>query len=198
MSELINTLLKYVSTALLLVPMTAMPAAAQGTPGTPETLGRIIGPETETVVAAIYPQSREISMTQGSAISYTVYAPEQVVNLADVSVGDHILGTYSASVEGDIREPTQADLETPWQVLQEGVISYRDGMLQVDEPRVIQAVVTIAGIDKSGGVFIAWDSRRRPYFLAHVEAEKLAALAVHQQVVVVFSEAMAITFNKQR
>ena len=196
-NTLLNTRLLSIF-ALLLSPLMVTSATAQGTPGTPQSLGRIIGPEIETVVARIDQQTREISLAQGSAIIYTVYAPEQVVNIMDVEVGDRVLGTYSASVEGDIREPTREDMTRPWQVLEEGVLSEQDGVVQVEQPRVIQAVVTVGGIDKSSGVLIARDYRRIPYFIAHVEAEKLAELSVDQRVVVVFSEAMATSFRKLR
>mgnify|MGYP003670794739 FL=1 len=174
-------------------------ATAQGTPGTPQSLGRIIGPENDTVVTRIDQQTREITLALDSAITHTVYLPEQVVkDLTELKVGDRVLGTYSASVEGDIREPTNEDMLTPWQVLEEGVLSERDGVLQVEHPRIIQAVVTVGGIDRSSGVLIVWDYRRFPHFIAHVEAEKLADLSVDQRVVVVFSQAMATTFRMPR
>lgn len=176
----------------------ALSATAQGTPGTPQSLGRIIGPETEAVVARVDEQTREIGLIQDSVIMYTVYAPEQVVNLMDVEVGDRVLGTYSASVEGDIREPTREEMARPWQILEEGILIEQDGVVQVEQPRVIQAVVTVGGIDKSSGVLIARDYRRIPYFIAHVEAEKLAELSVDQRVLVVFSEAMATSFQTLR
>jgi hypothetical protein len=196
-NKLLHTLLKSVCAALpgLLIAMTAI---AQGTPGTPQSLGRIISPAVETVVVRVDQKSREITLSEGSTITYTVYAPEQVVNIMDVKPGDRVLGTYSASVEGDIRAAGSEDMATPWQVLEEGVLSERDGVIQVEQPRVIQAVLAVLGTNRSAGVLIGSDSRGFSYFIAHVEPDKLVDLSVGQRVVVVFSEAMVTSFQKLR
>tara|TARA_R110002124_G_scaffold61822_3_gene169163 strand:- start:15410 stop:15994 length:585 start_codon:yes stop_codon:yes gene_type:complete len=187
-----NVLSHFIHIALITLLVSALPATAEEDT---ETLGRTVGAELEADVAAIDTQTREITLSNGM-LGFTVYAPEGVVDLANISVGDRVKGTYSASVEVELRAPTEAELAKPWEVLEEGAVTGEADDRAVEAARLVRAVVTIAALDKTKGLVVVTDSRGYMHFIDGVETDKMANLAVSQQVVIVFTESMVVTIEK--
>ncbi|MCB1703404.1 MAG: hypothetical protein KDI17_01010 [Halioglobus sp.] len=182
--------------AMLTLLVAALPATAQQSAADSESLGRAVGAELEAEVSAIDTTTREITLSSGM-FSFTVYAPEGVVDLAAISVGDRVVGTYSAAVEVELRAPTEAELASPWEVLAEGAVTGDAGNRSVETARLVRAVVTVAALDKAKGLVVVTDSRGFMHFIGDVEPEKLADVAVAQQLVVVFTESMVVSIEKK-
>lgn len=107
---------------------------------------------------------------------------------------DRVTGTYFfATLKADLRAPTDEELANPWEVVEEGGASGES----IDAARLVRAVATVLAIDKTKGAIVITDSRDMTHFIANVEPEKLAALTVGQKVVVVFTEAMAVSLEKK-
>ncbi len=196
MNANMNKLLNTISVALITLLASVLPVSAQDAVGETDALSRTVGLETAAVIVAIDQQTREITLNSGM-FQFMVYAPERVINLADINVGDSIVGTYSASVEVELRAPTEAELAEPWKVLEEGALTGEGDDLSVEKARLVRAVVTVAAVDTAKRIVVVTDSRGATHFISDVEPEKLTDLAVAQQIVVVFTESMAVTLEKK-
>jgi hypothetical protein len=191
-----NTLFSIFNAALISLLLSATSVIAQDAGGDTETLGRSVGVELDATVASVDAQTREISLSSG-IFKFTAYAPENIIDLSEISVGDRVTGTYSASVEAELRAPTDAELAAPWEVLEEGAVGGEGADISVEKVRMVRAVVTISGLDQAKGILVVEDSRGLMHFITGVEPEKMAGLAAAQQVVVVFTESMVVTLEKK-
>jgi hypothetical protein len=164
---------------------------------TAEAAGRAVALQFEAEVSAIDLQTREVSLKTQDGLLMTVTAPEAVIKLEEVSVGDRLLGTYVAALESELRAPTEAELAEPWVEVQGEAVS-RDGDTPgVDAARMVRAVVTIEAMDPDTGVVVLKDSRGKSHTVGAVEAEKMKNVSVGQKLVVVFTQAMALTLEKK-
>ncbi len=162
-----------------------------------ETKGRAMAIEIEAVVTAIDFQTREITLRGPDGLETTLVAPEKVMKLEDVSVGDRVVGTFYAALEGEVRTPTAEELAEPWVVLEGKSVSGDAAHPGVDAARVIRAVVTIEALNPATGVVIVKDSRGKAHSIGGVEPQKMDGVKVGQTAVVVFTQAMALTLEKQ-
>lgn len=179
---------------LLSLLVSASAVSAQEITGESETLSREVGSEIEAVVTAVDVKTREVALKSGF-FQFTVYAPEGVINLEDISVGDSVASAFSAAVEVELRAPTAAELAQPWEVLEEGALTGEGNDVSVEKARLVRAVVAVSVMDKAKGVIIVKDSRGMMHLIAHVEPEKLTDLNVGDKVVVLFTESIAVTFE---
>lgn len=197
MNFLKNLLTTTVKVRLLTFVLVAVPCAVQAAEETSETTGRTAAIETEGVVAAIDQQTREVSLRTVGGFIFTVVAPETAISLDDVSVGDRVAGTYTMSIEADLREPTEEELADPWTVLEEAVVTKDGDEVSVDKAQVVRAVVTVDGMQKENGIVVVTDSRGMVHFISDVESVKLADVKIGQKVVITFAQAMALTLEKK-
>ena len=74
--------------------------------------------EMEAEVTAIDLKTREVTLRGPDGVETTLLAPEKVIKLEDVSVGDRVVGTFFAALEGEVRAPTAEELAEPWVEMQ--------------------------------------------------------------------------------
>ena len=86
---------------------TLFPLALAAEEAAPEGGGRAMIMTVEAVVTDIDLENRQVSLQGPMGHPVTVTASEKVVKLEDVSVGDTLIATYMASLEGELREPTE-------------------------------------------------------------------------------------------
>ncbi len=157
--------------------------------------GRMVQVEAEAEVAAIDLETRQVSLKLPSGEIITVAAPEKVVKLEDVSVGDVVHAAYVAGIEGEVREPTEEELAEPWVVLQDAGAGMVEGQPTVGAARVIRAVCTVEGMNRLLGTATLMDSMGRVHVIGEVEPAKMEGVTLGQTVVVVFQEALAVTLE---
>jgi hypothetical protein len=104
--------------------------------------------------------------------------------------------TYLAALEGELREPTEEELAEPWLVLEDAGTSEDPGMPGVAGARVIRAVVTIEGMNREFGTVTVKDSRGKLHMIGDVEAEKMEGVTLGQTLVLVYTEAVAVSLEK--
>ena len=90
----------------------------RNTEETAETKGRAVAVEIEAEVTAIDLKTREVTLRGPDGVETTFHAPEKLVKLEDVSVGDRVVGTFFAALEGEMRTPTAEELAEPWVEMQ--------------------------------------------------------------------------------
>lgn len=157
---------------------------------------RAVAIQLEAAVTAIDLDTREISLQGPNGQALTVTAQEQITDLDNVSVGDLLLVTYLAALEGEVRTPTEEELAEPWLVLEESAVSDDPDLPGVADARIIRAVVTIEGMNREIGVVTVKDSRGKLHMIGDVEAEKMEGVTLGQTVVLVYTEALAISLEK--
>ena len=177
----------------------ALPAVAETAPAVePEVEGggRAVAMQIEAEVTAIDLKTREVSLRGPDGFVLTMTAPEKVVKLEDVAVGDKVSGTFFAALEGEIRSPTEEEQATPWLEVEGEEVSTDVDHPAIEMARVIRAVVTVEGISQENSVVAVKDSRGRVHFIGDVEPEKMAKLKVGETVVMVFTQAVALSLEK--
>ncbi len=149
----------------------------------------------EAVVTSIDLETRQVSLQGPDGAPFTITATEQVVKLEDVSVGDSVVATYLSALEGELREPTEEELAEPWVVLADAAISEDPDRPGIGGARQIRAVCTIEGMNRVLGTVMLKDPRGNLHVLDQVEPEKMEGVTLGQTLVVVYSEALALSLE---
>jgi len=173
-----------------------IPVAVHAAEDESETMERAVHIEAEAIIAAIDLETREVSLRVDGGFMFTAVVPEDGISLDEFSVGDRVIGTYTAAVEAELREPTEEELADPWKVLEEGFVSKEGDAVTVGEAQLVRAVVTIDGVNKEQGVVIVTDSRGMIHMIGDVEPDKLTDVSAGQKAVIVFTESMALSLKK--
>lgn len=158
--------------------------------------GRAVAAELVAVVTAIDLDTREVSLQGPGGETVTITAREEIVKLEDVSVGDRLRVTYLASLEGELREPTEEELAEPYLVLEDAGQSDDPNLPGVAGARVIRAVVTIEGMNREFGTVTVKDSRGKLHMIGDIEPEKFDGVKLGQTLVLVYTEALAMSLEK--
>lgn len=182
--------------SLLAVIGLAAPAIAEEpAKASTQEAGRSVTLQLEAEVVAIDLTTREVSLRTVDGFVMTAVAPEKVIKLEDLSVGDRLVGTFYTALEAELRAPTDAELAEPWVEVREGAVSNDGNTPGVDAARIIRAVVTIEAKNPEAGVVIFKDSRGKTHVVGDVEPDKMNQVTVGQKVIVVFTQAMALTLE---
>lgn len=196
----INTkLANILRTSLLTLLVAAFPLtsqAAEAVAPAEEPSGRAMAIQIVAVVTDIDLETRQISLEIPNGDIITLTARENVVKLEDISVGDTLVTTYIAGLEGELREPTAEELAEPWLVVEDGAVSAEGEQPAIGGARIIRAVCTIEGMNPELGTVTIKDSRGKQHVIGDVEPEKMEKASVGQTVVIVYAEALALSLEK--
>jgi hypothetical protein len=162
-----------------------------------EAGGRVMALEVEAVITAIDLETREVTLQGPAGGIFTLYSQDKVVKLEDVNVGDSVIVSYLAALESELREPTPAELATPWVEVEEEVLSDDAAQPGIADVRTIRAVVSVEAINSESGSVTIKDSRGKLHIIDGVEPEKMERIKVGQTAVMVFTQAVALTLQKK-
>ena len=155
---------------------------------------RAIVAEVEGEVIAVDMETREVVVRGPAGNFVTLTAREDGVDLSKIVAGDTIIADYVASVEAEVRAPTEE--ANPWVVLGEmGRTADESEMTAAGAARLIRAVCTIEAMDRNGNVMIK-DARGRMHTVGGVEMSKLDNVRLGDTVVVVFTEALVLSLKE--
>ncbi len=209
MTEIMKTLSHTAQAGLLALMAVLLPMTAQADSHEPvsshEPVGshekedtvRTMAMSVEAEVVAIDLETREVSLKGPDGSVFTLHSPERVVKLEDISIGDRVVTTYIAALEGEVREPTAEELAEPWLVVEEAAVSAEGEPASIGGARVIRAVCTIEGMNRELGIVTIKDPRGKLHLIGDVEPEKMEGVTLGQTVVMVYAEAMALTLEKK-
>ncbi len=190
-----TTLTRVVRGMAVAVAALALPFTALAQEEAPADNVRAMALQVEAVVTAIDLETRHVTLKGPSGQSFTLTAKEDVVKLEDVAVGDHLVATYLAALEGELREPTEEELAEPWVVLEDGGKGMVDGQPVAGGARLIRAVCTIEGMNRLLGTVTILDPRGKVHVIGDVEAEKMEGVELGQTIVMIYREALALTLE---
>jgi len=168
--------------------------------GTEETVwasgGRAVVAEVEGEVIAVDLETREVVVRGPAGNFVTLTAREDGVDLSKIAVGDTIVADYIASVEAEVRAPTEEESANPWVVMGEmGRTTDEADLTAAGAARLVRAVCTIEAMDRNGNVVIK-DARGRMHTVGGVELDKLDNVRLGDTVVVVFTEALVLSLKE--
>ena len=187
--------IKHVFSLVMALTLTAWQLAGHAEPKHGE---RAMALSVEAEIVAIDHTTRELSLRtpMGDVVSMT--AGEQVERLDEFKVGDTVVTTYMASIEGDLRKPTEEEKAEPWVELDAAAIAGLEELPGAAVGRVIQAVCTIEGLNRVLGTVTIMDPRGKLHVIGDVEAEKMEGVVLGDTIVITYSEAIAITLERKQ
>lgn len=197
MTRITQSLFKTLHTSLLAALVLVLPIAAQAAHHEEEeATGRAMALTVEAVVTDIDLETRHVSLQGPGGEIFTVNSPEAAVKLEDIKVGDRVVATYMAALEGELRAPTEEELAEPWVVIEDAAISEDPASPAIGGARVVRAVCTIEGMNRLLGTVVIKDPRGKVHVIADVEAEKMEGVTLGQTVVIVYAEALALSLEQ--
>ena len=148
------------------------------------------------VITDIDHETREFTLQLPSGSFVTMTAGEDVKRFGEFAVGDAIVATYITSLAGEVREPTPEELESPWQELDAAAVAGLEVPPGVAGMRVIKAVCTIEGMNRVAGTVMIEDPRGKYHLIGDVAPEKFEGRMLGETIVMIYSEAVALTLEK--
>ena len=148
-------------------------------------------------VIAIDHDTRELSVRSPLGEIITITAGEQIERLNEIAVGDSIVITYIASLEGELRKPTEEELAEPWVELDAAAIASKDMEPGALVGTVIRAVCTIEGMNRVTRTIMIKDPRGKYHMIADVEPEKMEGVTLGTTIVLTYTQAVAVSLKKK-
>jgi hypothetical protein len=161
-----------------------------------EPAGRAMVLSIEAEVIDVDPEFRQVTLKGPMGNVVTVTAGEEVTNFKDIKVGDTLVASYLAALEGELRAPTAEELENPWVVIEDSATSEAGDPAAVGKARLIRAVCTIEGMNRALGTVTVKDPRGKLHMIGDVEPEKMEGVTLGQTIVLVYTEALAVSLEK--
>lgn len=190
-----NTLLRLQRLAALSLVALAMPLMAETEATDAAAGGRAMAVVVEAVVTDVDVETKHVSLKTASGQVTTLTVTEEVVKIEDIKVGDRLRATYLTALEGELREPTAEELAEPWVVVEDGGKGVVEGTPMAGEARLIRAVCTIEGMNRLLGTVTILDPHGRAHVIGDVEPEKMEGVTLGQTIVMVYTEALALTLE---
>ena len=150
------------------------------------------------VITAIDAKTRELTLEGSLGNLITITAGPELARFDELAVGDMVNATYTASVSGELRAPTEEELANPLIVLDaEAIKAQKDEDPGAAAGVTVRAVCTIEGMNRVTGTVMLKDSDGDFHLIEDVDPAKMADVNIGQTVVVTYTEAVALSLDKQ-
>jgi len=147
-------------------------------------------------VQAINLETREVTLKGPQGNVFTVTADPAIMRLNEIHAGDDIVLDYSVSLASEIRPPTEQEKANPLVVTEHVSRADPGHAARADAYRIIEAVVTVEGLDRPTGT-ATFKGPRGNYVLVKVkDPAKLVGPKIGDTVFVVYSESLALRLEK--
>ncbi len=157
---------------------------------------RVAAVQVSAVITEIDHETRELTLQLPGGAFVTLTAGPDIQRFAEFAAGDAIVATYVTSLAGEVREPTAEEKENPWQELDAAAVAGLEMPPGVAGMRVIKAVCTIEGMNRVAGTVMIEDPRGKYHLIGDIEPEKFEGRMLGETIVMVYSEAVALTLEK--
>ena len=148
-------------------------------------------------VTAIDYNTREVTLKGplGNVVTFTV--DKQVQRLNEIKVGDDVTAESYVSLAADVRLPSAEEKANPFKVLEETAKAPAGTSPAAGALRVMRVLVTIEGLDRpTKSITVSGPNGN----LLTVQVEDVSALSkvrLGDQMVVTYTEALAVSLQKQ-
>jgi hypothetical protein len=174
----------------------ALPAIAQETDQA-QGGARVEAISIEAEVVSIDHDTRELSIRSPLGDIITVTAGDHIERLHEIAVGDLIVISYLASLEGELRQPTAAEIAEPWVEVDAAAVAGADMLPGAIAGNVVRAVCTIEGMNRLTRTVTVLDPRGKYHVIGDVEPEKMEGVTLGTTLVLTYTQAMAITLEEK-
>jgi hypothetical protein len=147
-------------------------------------------------VESINPTNREVTLKGplGNTVTFTV--DQRVKRFDEIKVGDTVRADYYVSLAAELREPTAEEKEHPIEVLAGAAKAPPGTSPAAGGLRQFKVVTTIEGLDRPTRT-ITVKGPRGNFLTARVEnPSNLTRMRIGDNVVVTYTEALAISLEK--
>ena len=192
-----NINIKSILSLCLATLILALPVAQAEHHESAEADARVMAISVEAEVTHVDLANREVTLRGPTGELTTVTAGDQIARFEEFAVGDIVSATYIASLEGEVREPTPAEIAEPWVELDAAAKAGLDMDPGAIVGRVIQAVCTIEGMNRVTRTVMVKDPRGKFHVIADVEPEKMEGVTLGTTLVLTYSEAIAVALVKK-
>ncbi len=193
-----NASLKSVLTLCLTTLFFALPASLQAEEAAAEeSKDRVLAITIDAEITEVNHETREVTLKGPTGQFHTVTVDPAIERLEDFAVGDIVSTTYIASLEGELRKPTEAEIAEPWVELDAAAKAGLDMDPGAIVGRVIKAVCTIEGMNRVTRTVMVKDPRGKYHVIGDVEPEKMEGVTLGTTLVLTYSEAIAISLVKK-
>jgi len=147
-------------------------------------------------VTAIDLAKREVTLKGPQGNEVTVTAGEAVKRLNEVKVGDFVRVDYFVSAVAELRKPTPEEAEHPLVIMDAAGRAAADAAPTGGVARRFKVVTTIEALNRPEQTITVKGPLGR-YFTASVaDPERLAKVRIGETIVIVYTEALAVSLDK--
>jgi Cu/Ag efflux protein CusF len=160
---------------------------------------RMVAKQITAVITSIDREARTITVEGplGNALTLTG-AGDGIERIDEFAVGDFVTATYVSSMSSELRTPTAEELAEPWVEVDAAARADMDMEPGAAVGRMIRAVCTIEGMNRVTGTVTLQDPKGNFHIIGDVDPAKMAGVTLGDTVVVTYSEAVALTLEKQQ
>ena len=187
----------------ILAPLCLLPALVVATLSTAEVEmavsgdgERMVAKRISAQITAIDPKTRNITMEGSLGNTITLKASEAVTRFDEFAVGDLVQAMYSESLSGELRAPTEAELEAPWVELDGAAIAKENMAPAAGVGIVVRAVCTIEGMNRATRTVTVKDPRGLFHVIPDVDPANMEGVNIGDTIIITYSQAIALSLEK--
>ena len=158
---------------------------------------RTMAKRISAIITDIDRESREVTLEGGLGNSITLAVGPEVKRFDEFKVGDLVVATYVSSISGELRAPTEAELAEPIVELDAAAVADADMEPGAAVGRSIRAVCTIEGMNRITRTVMLKDPDGDFHIIDDVDPAKMAGVWLGDTIIVTYTEAFALTLEKQ-
>jgi len=154
---------------------------------------------TETAtVQSVDLNTRELTIKGEIGSPLTLTVDPRVKRLDEIKPGDTITAVYYVSMASDFHAPTEEEKANPIVLVAENMKSYNEAQPAGGGMRTFKVVATIEGLNRASSTMSIKGPRGNVHTVKVKQPDKLADLQIGQQIVVTYTEAVAIGVEKPK
>lgn len=158
--------------------------------------GRMIAKQVTAEITSINHETRDFTLEGPLGNNITLNAGEAVTRFDEFAKGDMVVASYSESLSGELRAPTEEELQDPWVELDAAAIAKTDMPPGAAVGLAVRAVCTIEGMNRATQTVTVLDPRGRFHIIGDVDPAKMTGVALGDTVIITYSQAVALTLEK--
>jgi hypothetical protein len=157
---------------------------------------RMVAKQISAQITAIDPKTRNITLEGPLGNTITLKASEAVTRFDEFAVGDLVQATDSESLSGELRAPTEAELEAPWVELDGAAIAKENMAPAAGVGIIVRAVCTIEGLNRATRTVTVQDPRGLYHVIPDVDPAKMEGVNIGDTIIITYSQAVALSLEK--
>jgi hypothetical protein len=144
-----------------------------------------------TNVQSIDYETREVRLISGLGNEVSFVADSRIDRLDEIQVGDGVIADYYVSIAGEVRAPTELEMQTPYMEIADGGTTPASGV-----SRAFKVVAMVVGLDLQTQSVNLLGPRGNTGNIVVQSLDNLRALRLGDSVTLTYIEALALSLQK--